>query len=175
MKTITYLSIVSIIVLSGCKSTNQITLIPQPEIPSAEVVEPVFSPGPPTIVYKTRSDYREHVPVLLSPDKSKLESFPAPGDLFYNGILAYPLQLEEGWLLDVRGINEHVAFIKTTYETYSRMASTPESSELLDLILDDDPLTEMYHCGNKQHFKQPVNDLNKLIKQGGLEKCKKLK
>ena len=41
--------------------------------------------SPPVIVYKTRNDYFDKVPVILSEDKTRIVSFPDPLDLKING------------------------------------------------------------------------------------------
>src|ERR1035437_9891940 len=77
---------------------------------------PDFSTGPPTMVYKTKADYSKNVPVTLSDDKSVIISYPAPIDLKPGGSFATPTLLQDGYLLDNRGINAKVAFLKMTYE-----------------------------------------------------------
>ncbi len=140
-----------------------------------EVFMPKFTAGPPTIIYKTKGDYHQNVPIILSPDKSSVASFPGPGDLFFNDGLALPIQLDDGWLLDVRGINENVAFLDITYADYSKLTSAPGVEQLMEMILDADPLIAMYHCGNRHQYNDLVNQLNSLIAKNGLENCRKLK
>ncbi len=130
--------------------------------------------SPPVIIYQTRADYRMHVPVILSEDRKSLLSYPAPGDVYYQGELAYPLELENGYLLDRRGIGPGVAFLKYTYYEYSRLDKTPSQAELMNLILDSDPLTVMYHCGQRHEYKDLVNELNELIRSGKVANYKRL-
>lgn len=130
--------------------------------------------SPPVIIYQTRADYRMHVPVILSEDRKSLLSYPAPGDVYYQGELAYPLELENGYLLDRRGIGPGVAFLKYTYYEYSRLDKTPSQAELMSLILDSDPLTVMYHCGQRHEYKDLVNELNELIRSGKVANYKRL-
>jgi hypothetical protein len=131
--------------------------------------------GPPVIIYKTRSDYYKHVPVILSEDKSMITSFPARSDIMYKGNFAYPTALREGYLLDNRGISENVAFLDYTYEEYSKLAKTPDADELFQHIIDDDPITEMFYCGSRYDFKNLVDELNSKIAANDLEGFKKLK
>jgi hypothetical protein len=83
--------------------------------------------------------------------------------------------LNDGFLLDNRGIGPNVAFLSITYEQYSKMVKTPSSEELFELIIDKDPLKEMYQCGNRSKYPDIENDLNTLISSGKLKSCKKLK
>lgn len=131
--------------------------------------------GPSTLVYKTRKDYFKNVPVTLSEDKSKIVSYPAISDVYYKGQLAYPTKLEKGYLLDNRGININTAFLSLTYEEYIKLKDVPKLSELYSLIIDKDPFTELYNCGNRYKFKDEINELNEIIKSDKLKDFKKLK
>jgi hypothetical protein len=62
-----------------------------------------------------------------------------------------------------------------TYADYSQLAKTPAAGELMDKILDADPLVEMHHCGNRQAFTSIVDELNALILAGKLDRCRRLK
>jgi hypothetical protein len=132
-------------------------------------------PGPACIVYKTRADYNRLVPVILSADKSKIISFPDIRDIYFNGHYACPTDLANGYLLDNRGIGPGVAFLKLTYDEYSRLAATPKAGELFKMILDKDPLTEMYECGIRSQYEDPVEAMNRLIRSGELPDHKRLK
>jgi hypothetical protein len=65
--------------------------------------------------------------------------------------------------LDTKGIGKNVAFLKLTYEEYSKLDNVPTLVELYNMIIDKDPLTEMCDCGNKKAFTDIVNQLNYLI------------
>ena len=69
-----------------------------------------FSAGPPIIIYKTKADYFDKVPVTLSEDKSMIVAYPSPGDLFYKGGLSLPTKLDDGYLLDNRGDQPECGF-----------------------------------------------------------------
>ena len=131
-----------------------------------------FKSGPPTIIYKTKNDYTEFVPVTLSEDKKTIISFPHPKDLFRNGELAFPTELSEGYLLDNRGIDTNVAFLEIRYKDYSRLETPPNPDSLLTRILDNEPLLEFYNCGSKYIFKEVVKELNQLIENDQLDQCK---
>ena len=135
-----------------------------------------FSAGPPTIVYRTRGDYRRNVAVTLSADKSKIVSYPGVNDVFYNGMLAYPYNLRGDYLLDNRGIDTNVAFLKMTYEDYIKLPTAPTAEELYDQIIDKHPLLEMCNCGNRQQFRNDISEINQMIADSTLfQKCKKMK
>lgn len=131
--------------------------------------------GPPVIVYKTRTDHYDKVPVTLSEDKSEVVSYPGIKDVYYKGELAYPTKLNDGYLLDNRGIGPNSAFLKLTYEEYSKLDSTPSKGEILGLILDKDPFVKMFNCGSKYKYKDIVAEINAMIDSKTLKKQTRLK
>ena len=134
-----------------------------------------YATGPRVIIYKTTENYFMHVPVVLSEDKKSLVSYPAPGDVFYNGDLAYPVKLEDGFFLDRRGIRPESGFLSWTYYEYSRFEKTPSPSELLSKMLDNDPFTVIYDCGKPTQYKDLENELNEKIRAGKFNDFKRLK
>lgn len=132
-------------------------------------------PGPELIVYKTRHDYSQKIPVILNAGRNAVESYPDIHDIYYQGQLAYPTALEQGYLLDNRGINTRVAFLKITYEEYAALPATPTAAELFKMVDDKDPLLEMYSGGNRSRWTDPVAELNALIRTGSLGKLTRLK
>jgi len=133
------------------------------------------APSPPCIVYKTKADYLRNIPVILSEDKSRIVSYPDVKDVYYQGEIAYPTKLKDGFLLDNRGIGPDVAFLSVTYEEFSAMEKTPPAEELYKLILDKDPVTVMYKCGNRMDYQDIEKEMNKLISSGRISNCTKLK
>lgn len=131
--------------------------------------------SPPCIIYRTRSDYSGNVPVILSGDKSRIVSYPDIKDIYYAGRLSVPTLLSDGFLLDNRGINAGVAFLSYTYDEYSKLSATPTATELMKKILDKSPLVEMYQCGQRSQYSNPVDELNAIIKAGDFKRCTKLK
>lgn len=131
--------------------------------------------GPKVIIYKTKADYHSNVPVTLSEDKSEIVSYPGIKDVYLNGDLAYPLKLNEGFLLDNRGIDQNVAFLNYTYEQYSSLEKTPDTDELFNNLLDKDPISEMYNCGNKYDFNDIATELNKAIDNQELDSFQKIR
>lgn len=178
-------SIALLCVVVSCKSAKdqgKTTVVEKQEDiqeTKAHVEEPEkkldFSPGPPAIVYRTRGDYRRNVAVTLSADKSKIVSYPGINDVFYNGLLAYPYNLRGDYLLDNRGIDTNVAFLDLTYEDYSKLQTAPKPEELYKLIIDKSPIVEMCNCGNRQQFRNDIAELNQMIEDSTLTKCKKMK
>jgi len=140
---------------------------------NAENEKPLIFGNHPTFIYKTGHDYFNNVPVTLSADKKTVVAYPGPGDVFYMGKLAYPTRLSGGYLLDNRGINVDVAFLKYTYEEYSQLKTAPSLDELYANIVDKNPLTELYDCGSREQYKDP-NDFEGLVKEK-FKRCKKIK
>ncbi|MDD4214166.1 MAG: hypothetical protein PHR81_05090, partial [Bacteroidales bacterium] len=82
------------IVLMGfmaCKNTKQSL---QTSEDSKEITpKTIMTARPLVIIYKTKNDYYEKVPVTLSADKESIVSYPDIMDVFYQGELAYPTHL----------------------------------------------------------------------------------
>ncbi|MEJ8804393.1 hypothetical protein [Pontibacter sp. H249] len=138
---------------------------------------PSFTPGPPALVYKTKADYQNLVPVVLSDDKTSIVSYPHPSDIRAMGVKqAKPAILNSGYLLDNKGIQKNVAFLNITYEEYAKLDTAPSLENMYDMIVDKDPLTELCDCGNKQALSDPRSQLNHLIDEGTLrDKCRVIK
>ena len=188
MKTILLLYIVLVTAsFASCttnKTTHQATVKPKATVkpnqtqptPSTMSNELVMDfSGPATIVYKTKENYNNKVPVILSDDKTRIVSYPSLKDIFYNGTLAYPTQLEQGYLLDNRGIGKNVAFLNITYEEYSILSEVPALQNMYAMIIEKDPLLQMCNCGNRYKYNNVVSDMNRLIRDKKLNKCQKIK
>ncbi len=124
------------------------------------------SSTPHVLVYKTRADYAERVPVLLSDDRTRIIGYPDPKDVMVNGAYPVPTPLNAGYLLDNRGVGVNVAFLKMTYREYSALQRLPSLDELYGMILDKDPLTELLDLGSRTAFTDPVAEINRLIDTG---------
>lgn len=132
--------------------------------------------SPRVIIYKMKKDYSQNVPVLLSDDKKTIVSYPAPRDVYTNGQLALPTQLQDGYWLDNRGIGENVAFLSYTYEEYAALSDVPSIDALYKKIVDKDPITEMWICARRHNYHDIVGELNDIITNKQLEsKCKRVK
>lgn len=130
--------------------------------------------SPPAIIYKTKTDYFDKVPVILSDDKTRIVSFPDPRDLKINGEFAYPSKLANGYLLDNRGIGPNAAFLRFSYEEYCNMDNIPTAERLFNYIIEKYPFTEMYQCGNRGNYDEIVAELNLMISAGKIKDCKNL-
>lgn len=162
------LTLAAMTVLTSCARKSA------PNVSSATSAQ-VTVPGPPCIIYKTKGDFSRLIPVEMTADKTKLASFPDVADIYREGELAYPTQLVDGYLLDNRGIGPDVAYLKLTYDDYRKLDSTPAASELMNAIIEPDPLLEMYQCGNRSQYKDVVSELNGMISSGNLAGCRKIK
>jgi hypothetical protein len=132
-------------------------------------------PGPACIVYKTRADYSHNVAIQLSEDKSRIVSFPDVTDIRKLEKRVYPTPLENGYLLDNRGIGPDVAYISLTWQQYADLPETPTPAIIFKLILDADPILEMYDCGVKSQYAEPIEEMNRLIRDGEIKLKKRLK
>ncbi|MBI1307424.1 MAG: hypothetical protein GC181_12540 [Bacteroidetes bacterium] len=137
---------------------------------------PGTAPGPPTMVYKTKKKYYHLVPVILSDDKKTVASYPDPKDVMTDGKPALPTPLKKGYYLDNRGINLNVAFINKTYEEYSKLTELPTPEVMMSWVIDNDPLSELCDCGNRNVIPDAEKQMNELIQAKKLRTlCKALK
>ena len=145
----------------GCKSQQQNSGNSVAGKPP--VNEKITKALPHVVIYKTKKDYNRNVPVTLSEDKTQIVAYPHPTDLIFNGNLALPTQLNNGYMLDNRGITKNVAFLKYTYDEYSKLKDVPSMRELQRAIIDEDPLVELWDCGEKKNFTDLQKQLNEWI------------
>ena len=131
--------------------------------------------GEQAIIYKTKKDYSQYVPVTLKSDKSKIVSYPSPKDVYYRGKLAKPLKLRDGFWLDNRGINPNSAFLAITYEDYANLPQAPLLADMMAGIEDKDPVTEIYSLGTRARYKDEIMEINEIIERNALKKFKKIK
>lgn len=130
----------------------------------------------PALVYRTRTNLNDHVPVQLSEDRSSILAYPDPKDVRTDAGFPLPSELGGGYLLDNRGIGPNVAFLRMTYAEYAALDKAPPIAELEAAILDRDPLIELCDCGSRAGYADPVAQLGELVKNNTLTtRCKKLK
>ncbi|MDR1809242.1 MAG: hypothetical protein LBR34_02410 [Prevotella sp.] len=165
-------SIIALFMLLQSCSNSKVATESAEITPVAVKKEISFAPGPHAIVYKTLKNYADNVPVIMDKSRTKIVSYPAPSDVYYAGKLAKPTALKNGYLLDNRGINEDVAFLKYTYEEYSRLQEAPSMKEMLSKIIDPYPLEELIDCGLRSQYNNEVEELNLLI-YNGFNGCRK--
>ncbi len=155
--------------LASCKSSKNGE---QAVLPKNENKKEVVRVIAPVIIYKTNADFYNNVPVILNDERTDIISYPDIVDVFYNGKLAYPTRLENGYLLDNRGVSKNTAFLKYTYEEYSKLPATPTKEDLLKMIISKNPLTELYNCNKLP--KNNIQMLNEAIKKGLPNVCENL-
>ncbi|MCB0769858.1 MAG: hypothetical protein KDC00_05580 [Flavobacteriales bacterium] len=132
--------------------------------------------GPQVLVYSTREDHAQHVPVMLEEDGKTIASYPHPSDLKTANGLPVPTELGKGYLLDNRGIGRNVAFLDMSYAEYAALSTTPTLAELNDHIVDREPLLELYNCGPRTKYTDIAAELAKIVEADALgTRCKKLK
>lgn len=159
-KAFVYILCISITgILSGCKTQKNI-----------QQTQPVMAVQP-TIVYKTKKDYDKNVAIMLSDDKKTIVGYPHPKDVSER---SYPTVLNKGYLLDNRGIGENAAFISMTYEEYAKLQTAPSLQELEQMIIDRNPIKEMYYCGGRTNFSDLITQLNALIDKN-FKNCQRIK
>ena len=126
------------------------------------------------IIYKTKNDYTNLVPVTLNEEGTQIISYPAPQDIFMGDKLATPTKLKKEYLLDNRGVGINTAFLNYTYEEYSKMKTAPKLEIMFTKIIDKHPFTEYYHCGMRSEVKGEnfIDAVNTIIKNDELKKCK---
>lgn len=122
------------------------------------------------VVFKSKKDYSNLVPIQLSQDKQTILSYPAKEDLVRTGN-KNALPLEGGFLLDLIGVNQNTVFTNYSIEQFQRV-SAPSIEELKKNIIELDPFVEMYSC-DRNYDK---NELNKFIIDNTISnKCLKIK
>ena len=138
----------------------------QDKIQQTEHLSSVASPI--VYVYKTKADYSHNVPVIMDQSKGRIIAYPHPIDLLIGGKLCLPTPLKQAYWLDNKGINPQVAFLKFTYEEYSKLTEAPAMDTLMENILDKNPLLEIHACGRRMDYVHIVEELNQKIEQGEL-------
>jgi len=166
------LMIVGLGALSGCGSTKKPVLLVQSPMENPTLSSGIKS-SPSTLVYKTRGDYFQRVPVTMNAAKDRILAYPDPVDVRLGDRLAVPTRLAKGYLLDNRGIGPNTAFLTYTYQNYAALSKVPSLSQLMDSLLDRNPLTELWDCGPRTLYKKEEDELNALM-ENGFPNCKPL-
>lgn len=139
------------------------------------LLEQTFISEPPLLVYKTKKNYNYLVPVLLSDDRITIISYPHPKDLIVGSGYSLPTILNDGYLIDNRGIGRNVAFLSISYEEYSKLENAPSIDEIYKMIIDKEPLLELCNCGAKTSFINIEKEINILILNNKLKTiCKQI-
>ena len=166
-RSIIILMLASAGIVAGCSSSRESAQQETTQAaPMTQNSQQIVAATPKVVIYKMRKDYSRYVPVTLSADRKKIVAYPAITDVKIGEQFTYPTRLQDGWWLDNRGISRYVAFLTYTYEEYAALPATPAPSELMEHILDSDPLTDMRFMGNRYQYKELVDELNEKIKNG---------
>jgi hypothetical protein len=148
------------VIISSCKTKDKSMVVEAKDILQDNNTLRTTAP---VIIYKTTRDFSDFVPVIMNREKTVIVSYPDRMDI---NEVNKPTALINGYLLDNRGINENVAFLKLTYEAYKNLDKNPTREELINLIQEKYPLSEMYFCGNRSNYKDLIRELNALIANG---------
>ncbi len=167
MRKYLFLGFVMMLIFTACSSKKNMQ---QNILSNSEVASHLSSA--PAVIYKTIRDFYDYVPVIMNDDRTRIVSYPDPSDLTLNGKPTKPTLLLNDYLLDNRGINKNVVFLKYTYEQYIKMTAPPSLNEMMANILEKYPLKEMYTCGLRNEYKDLVKDMNSII-ANGFQNCQK--
>ena len=167
MKKILFLFAIFTVISTSCHNTKNMK---EETLTDKEVS--LMTPGAPALIYKTMKDYNDYVPVIMNDDRTKILSYPDPVDLTYEGKLAKPTVLKNGYLLDNRGINQNVVFLNYTYEYYNKLSSPPTLAEMMSNIIEKYPLLELYSCGLRSDYTDIIKEMNTKIEEK-FKGCKK--
>ncbi|MBK6551889.1 MAG: hypothetical protein IPG11_16010 [Flavobacteriales bacterium] len=161
--------------IASCCSHKE-AQVPAEEAPNSAGPATVEAAGPPAIVYRTRVDVGDAVPITLSADGKEVVNYPHPKDLVQNGALSVPTVLGNGYLLDNRGVGLNTVFLKWSYAEYASLEQAPTLAELVDGIAFRDPFEEMYDCGLRLKYADPAKELAAIVASGAFPtRCKRLK
>lgn len=127
----------------------------------------------PLVIYKTRADYSENIPVVLNAAKDKIISYPAVSDISFKGQYRKPVKLKNGFLLDNLGLSPNSAYTSFTWKEYASLEKTPSPEELLSKVIDADPFIEMFNCGGRSAYSN-IAELNEVI-ENNFKNCKKVR
>ena len=146
-------------VFQGCRFSKETAAKGSLFVPNNSVF-----PAPHLIVYKTKKNYSQFVPVILNAEKNTLVSYPSPADMQLEGKPILPILLRQKYWMDVKGINKNVAYLSIKIEDFIKLDSVPSTAYLMGKILEKDPLLEMCDCGIKENDGPNVEmNLNRLI------------
>jgi hypothetical protein len=148
---------------------------PTKESMNKQAEQPLSVPGPAAIIYKTSGVVSDHVFVIMNPEHTAIESYPDIRDVKVNGNFTYPTPLHQGYYLDNRGITANAVFLTLTYAEYAALPSTPVPSELMKYLMQNVTVTQMYRCGLRSAYGDPVNELNLRIDAGDFSGFTKLR
>lgn len=142
-----------LLVISACCSRKN---------PTVQVDKPKWSIALPSIViYKTKANYSMLVPIGLSADKKEIVSYPDPTDVKNDSGFYYPTALNDGYWLDNIGVGPNTAYMGISLKEYSQLSEPIALAEMLNILVDPDPFTEIWNCGSRGSVS--VDELNNWI------------
>ena len=122
------------------------------------------------VIYKTKNDYSNLVPIQLSEDKQTIIAYPAPEDLVQHGN-KNAIQLKNGYLIDLVGVSKNTVFTVFTLDAYQKM-QTPSLDDFKKNIIDINPFSEMYVCNHNY----TISEIEKIINDSTFSSiCSKVK
>ena len=161
--------LLTIVLISSCKTRREEPLAAH--VNHADITH--FRPDSVLLIYKTRADYSQFVPVRMNAQRTEIIEVPHPSDFIHRGRLAFPVALNQGYWIDNQGITPDVAYLRFTIENYSKL-DEPLSVEIMSrYILDAYPFLEMYQCGYRNEYKDIFREVNVLVARG-LTNCIKI-
>lgn len=119
---------------------------------------------PRAVIYQMNGAWQEFVPVTLDASGRALANFPAVTDISAD---QQPVELDNGWWLDCRGISPATAFTGYTYSRYAALPDTPAPKTLLASLIPNAKVTRIVQL--PMTLSQARNDIkavNALIRQG---------
>lgn len=140
---------------------------------SKAITQTQFQAQAPQIIYKTKANYSQLVPIQMNAEKTKIVGFPAPSDLKSNGELQIPIALDDGYFYDRRGLSKNSVFLNNSYAEYAAFSKTPSLAELKAWVLDEDPFLEIYSCPQLKQGSD-LESMNALV-QSDFKNCNKIK
>lgn len=99
------------------------------------------------VVYKSKKDFSTFVPIHLTEDKKNIIGYPAKEDLKLLGN-SNSLAVENGYYIDLVGMNSNTVFTSYTIEAYQKINS-PTLEEFKNHIIELNPFEEMYICNSR--------------------------
>ena len=137
----TLLAIASIAAMTACQSTRENNNVSQENIVVQQPQKNLSMAMPNAIIYKTKADYSNLVPIMMDDTKTSVVSYPDPVDV---KSVKKPTLLENGFLLDNFGIGKNVVYTDYTFEEYAALEKVPELDEIMQHIIDKEPLVAYY-------------------------------
>jgi len=158
-----------IVFLYSCRARGEMPLAAF--VHHADIIH--FRPDSPLVIYKTRADYSQFVPVRMNANRTEIIKAPHPSEFIHQGRLSLPVAINQGYWIDNIGISPDVAYLRFTIENYSKLDEPLPVEIMLRYILDAYPLLEMYQCGYRYEYRDIFSEVNVLVARG-LTNCIKM-